>query len=88
MSGREVHEISEFQILGVANIIPYCKTVGNYIMYDVPFKPHKTRKWSPTPFSMYTFENSGSRKRGGENDQHKYPFFCSEFWYTYYLHIC
>ena len=82
-----MHKISKFQILGLADIVPYCKTVGNYIMYDIPFKLHKTHKWSPTPFPMYTFKNSGSKQRGGKKNQHKCPFFCSECLYTLYKYI-
>ena len=82
-----MHKIGEFQILGAVDVILYCKAVGNYIMYDVPFKLHKTCRWSPTSFLMYTFENSDSRQRGNKNNQHKYLVFCSKFLYTCYFNV-
>jgi hypothetical protein len=84
---RDVHEIGEFRLLGVINIIPHRKTVCNYITYDVPIKPHKTRRQSHTSFSIYTFENSASKQRSGKMNQHNHWFICSEFLYTIYLHI-
>jgi hypothetical protein len=62
-----VHEIREFRIPAVTIIVLCCKIVRNYITYDVPVEPHKTRRRSRTPFSMYTFENSDSTQRDGEN---------------------
>jgi len=60
----------------------------SYITYDVTIDPQKTRRSSYTPFSIYTFENSGSGQRGGLDDPHEYLLICSEFLYICYLHVC
>ena len=38
----------------------------HYITYSIPFNLQKTREWSPTPSSRYTFENSASGWKGGQ----------------------
>ena len=79
-------ETDEFRMSGIIHVVLYHNISHNYIKYDVSIKPHKTRRQSRTPFSLYTFENSGSRQRGSEKDQYKYLLPCSGFWYTCYLH--
>jgi len=87
MQGREVYEINNSRIPGMINVVPYRKAVRNYIIRDVPVKPHKTRRQSQAPFSIYTFEDPGTKQRDGEEDQLKYLFVRSNFLYTCYLHI-
>ena len=87
MRGRNVHEIGVFQMLRAIYIVPYRKAMRSYIIYDVPIKPHKTRRWFHTAFSRYTFGNSGLKQRGGKKYQHKYSLFLPEFSYTCYLDI-
>ena len=82
-----VHENQEIQMPEVIDIVPYRNFVCNYITYDVPTRPHKTRRQSHTAFSIYTFQNSDLKQRDGEKDQHECLFICSEFLYTHYLHI-
>lgn len=80
-----MHENREFRIPRVIEIVLHSKVVCNYITYDIHIKQHKTRRWSCTPFSIYTFENSDSKRRSGENSQHKYLFIWSEFLYIHCL---
>ena len=42
-----------------------------YIMYDIPVKLQKTRRWFPTSFLIYTFENLGCDQVGGLENQDK-----------------
>jgi hypothetical protein len=72
MRGRGVYEIREILILGIIYFVLYCKEVRNYVIYDVPTQPHKTRRQSHTLFSIYTFENSSLRQRGHQANWHKY----------------
>jgi hypothetical protein len=76
-----------FRTLGIIEVVLYRKTTRNCVMYDVPIKPHKTRGRSHPPFSIYAFENSGSKQKGGPRDLHKYLPVRSTFLYTCYLHI-
>jgi hypothetical protein len=63
---------SEFWTPRIIYIILYCKNVCYYITYNVPINPHKTRRRSPTLFSIYTFENLGCEQVDGPGDQHEY----------------
>ena len=65
-------ETDKFQMLGII-----------YIIYDVPVKPHRIRRWFPTSFLIYTFENLGCEQVGSLEDQDKYQFFYSQI-----LYIC
>jgi len=79
--------MNEFRVLGVICIIFYRKNMRHYITYNVTFELQKTREWSLTPLSKYTFENPGCGQRGGQMNPHKYQFICSEFLDTFYLRI-
>ena len=74
-----MHEIQGIQVPGVIEIVPRRKMSRNYITYNVPFWPCKTRRQSHTAFSIYTFENSDSKWTGGEKDHHKYLSVRSKF---------
>jgi len=60
--------IEEFRMPGIIYIIVYRKNTRYYITYYVAFNLQKTRGWSPTPLSRYTFENSGCGQRGGQTN--------------------
>ena len=53
----------DFRVLGIVYIVLYRKNVFNYIGYDVPFEPHKTRRWSH-PRSRYTHLTTRGLGRG------------------------
>ena len=55
----------EFRVPEIITIVLYRKVPLNYIKYDVPFEPHKTRRWSYTPFLIYALEESGVKLTGG-----------------------
>jgi hypothetical protein len=67
-------------------IILHHKTMRNYITHDTPIGPHKTRRQSPTPFSIHTFEHSGCEQKDGSGGQFKYSFIYSDFLQLCYLY--
>ena len=52
------HRTTDLWILGIMYDVLYRKNVCNYITYDVPIKPQKTRRQLSTLSSRYTFVNS------------------------------
>ena len=49
-----------FWVLDVIDIVLYRNNTCNCIEYNIPIKPHKTRRQSYAPFLKYGLDNSGS----------------------------
>jgi len=64
--------MNEFRMSGITCIVLYHKNMWDCITNDVNFELQKTRGWSSTPLSKYTFENPGCGQRGGQTKYHKY----------------
>jgi len=53
----------EFQMPEIIDVVLYHKSTYNYIRYNLPIQPHKTRRSSHPPFLKYALDNLGVRTK-------------------------